>query len=366
MSETSPSADPRAARSVKRGSLLVAALILSSLCWYLAADRLTPYTRQARVQGFVVGVAPRVSGLVTEVWVRNDQRVAAGDPLFQVDPTDYEIALARARAGLADSRARLAAAEAEVETARSRLDAALASLEKARKDAERQQRLHRKDPGAISVRRVEIALATLEEARARVAGARADLKKAREQARGAREKLAAARSEVQKAELDLAHTRVTAGTAGVVTDLRTDTGHYAKKGQPVLTLVATHDLWIQAQYTENNLGHLAPGTPVVFVLDALPGKLFRGEVASIGQGVRGGAEARAGRLPAIANSRNWLRPAQRFPVVIRFDRDQAGLDPTMLRVGGQAEVMAFTGEAGLLAPLGRLFMRVMSWLSYVY
>jgi hypothetical protein len=62
-----------AAESVKRGSLGVLALILLSLSWYFLADRFTPYTSQVRVQGFVVAVAPKVAGLVTEVWVKNDQ-----------------------------------------------------------------------------------------------------------------------------------------------------------------------------------------------------------------------------------------------------------------------------------------------------
>jgi len=366
MTETPSQVDRKAARSVKRGGLLVLSLILFTFAWYLLADRFTPYTSQARVQGFVVGVAPKVSGVITRVWVRNDQEVEAGDPLFQIDRTDYEIALARARARLADARAQLEAAKAAVEVARSKLNSALANEEKARKDAERQLRLHRKDPGAISVRRVEIAQATLKEAEARVAGARADLRKAQEKVRSAEEKLLSARSAVKKAELDLKDTLVTAGSRGVVTDLQADVGRYAKQGQAVMTLVAIHDLWIQAQYTENNLGHLAPGVPVEFVLDALPGRVFQGEVASIGLGVSAGGVPPPGTLPTIQNSRDWLRPAQRFPVVIRFDRDQPGLENHALRVGGQADVIAYTAEAGLLDPLGRLFIRLMGWLSYVY
>ncbi len=359
-------ADQQAARSVKRGSLLVLLLLLLTFLWYLLGDRFTPYTQQARVQGFVVGVAPKVSGILTQVWVKNNQEVAAGDRLFQVDPTNYRIALARAKAKLADARTQLAAAEAAVEAARSKLVSAQANAEKARKDAERQERLYRKDPGAISVRRVEVAQATFEEALARVEGARANLKKAQEHRRGAEEKLVAARAAVQKAELDLKNTLVTAESAGVITDLQADVGHYARQGQAVMTLVAIHDLWIEVQFTENNLGHLVPGTPVEFVLDVFPGRVFHGEVASIGLGVSAGTQPPPGTLPTINNSRDWLRPAQRFPVMVRFDKEQEGLDPRQLRVGGQVDVIAYTDQAGLLEPLGRLFIRFMSWLSYIY
>ena len=358
--------EQKAARSVKRGSTLVLLLILGTFSWYLFADRLTPYTQQARVQGFVVGVAPKVSGILTEVWVKNNQEVEAGQRLFQVDRSSYEIALAQARAGLADARARLAAAKAAVEVARSRLTSALANEEKARKDAERQERLHRKDPGAISVRRVEVAQATLKEAQAKVAGARADLKKAQENARGAEEKLSAAQSTVDKAELDLKNTLVTAETDGVITDLQADVGHYAAQGQAVMTLVAIQSVWIQAQYTENNLAYLEPGTPVEFVLDVQPGKVFRGSVASIGLGVSAGTVPPAGTLPTINNSRDWLRTAQRFPVVVHFDKDQEGLERHQLRGGGQVDVIAYTEEAHLLGFLGKAFIRFMSWMSYIY
>ncbi len=363
---TGSTADQKAARSVKRGSLLVLLLILGTFSWYLLADRFTPYTQQARVQGFVVGVAPRVSGIITGMWVKNDQEVKRGDRLFQVDRSSYEIALAKARAKLADTRAKLAAARAAVEAARSRLTSALANEEKARKDAERQERLHRKDPGAISVRRVEIAQATLKEAQARVAGARAELQKAQENQRSAEEKLSAAQSTVDKAELDLKNTLVTAETDGVITDLQAEVGRYAAQGQAVMTLVAMHNLWIQVQYTENNLGHLEAGTPVEFVLDAQPGKVFKGEIASIGLGVSAGTAPPPGTLPTIGNSRDWLRPAQRFPVVVRFDTEQEGLERHQLRVGGQVDVIAYSGDARLLEMLGKAFIRFMSWISFVY
>ncbi len=365
--ETPPSPEQKARRSVLRGSTLVLLLILVTFVWYLFAERLTPYTQQARVRGFVVGVAPKVSGLVTEVWVRNDQEVQRGERLFQIDRKDYEIALTQAQARLADARTQLAGAEAVIALSRARLTSALARLEKTRKDADRQKRLYRKDPGAISVRRVEIAEASLRESQANVSAARANLRKAQEQKRGAEEKLVSARSRVKKARLDLDSTLVVAESSGVITDLQTDVGHYARKGQAVMTLVATHDLWIEAQYTENNLGHLEKGTPVEFVLDAEPGKVFQGRVESIGLGVSAGAVPPPGTLPTINNNRNWLRQAQRFPVLIRFDREQPGLTGDALRVGGLVEVIAYTEEAGsVLRPLGEFFIHTMSWLSYIY
>ncbi|MGF6814827.1 multidrug resistance efflux pump [Paraburkholderia atlantica] len=117
--------------------------------------------------------------------------------------------------------------------------------------------------------------------------------------------------------------------------------------------------------TENNLGHLKPGTRVEIALDVLPGEVFDGRVRSVGYGVSVGQTTPAGSLPTVQNSRDWLRPAQRFPVIVEFDDgERARLRD--LRVGGQAEVMAFPTQGNPLNPLGHAFIRLMSWLSYVY
>jgi len=353
-------------KSLERGTLLVLALVVLTLLWYLTGDRYTPYSQQARVQAYVVGVAPKVAGVVTRVWVRNNQRVEQDQPLFQIDRQSYEIALLRARADLKNAESKAAAARSSIAVAEARLESALANEEKARKDAVRQEKLYKKDPGAISVRRVEVAQATFKQARAKVSAAEADLQEAIEREKGSRDRLEAARSSVDKARLDLENTLVRASAAGIITDLRVDVGHYAATGKPVMTLVSDNDFWIEAHFTENNLGHLRSGTPVEFVLDALPGKVFSGRVGSIGLGVSAGQAPPPGTLPTIQNSRDWLRQAQRFPVVIDFDTRQDGLDVDALRVGGQAEVIAYSEDAWLLAMLGRLFIRFMSLMSYAY
>jgi multidrug resistance efflux pump len=88
-------------------------------------------------------------------------------------------------------------------------------------------------------------------------------------------------------------------------------------------------------------------------------------VRSVGYGVSVGPNAPPGGLPTVQNSRDWLRPAQRFPVIVEFTQGElSGLRG--VRVGGQAEVMAFPTHGNPLNPLGRLFLHLMSWLSYVY
>jgi len=362
--------DEAAARSVKRGGLVLALVIGSSLLWYLLADRYTPYTSQARVQGYVVGVAPKVAGLVTEVFVSNDSEVGADQPLFQIDRAQYEIAVQKARSDLESARRQVDAGTAGVESARAGLLAAQANADRAQKDQARLARLRKEDPGTISMRRLENSQASLDQARAGVAGAEAEIQRAIEQKGGDVDAdnaiLKAARSAVEKAELDLDNTLVRASTAGIIADLQADVGLFAGTGSPVLTLISLTDVWINAEYTENNLGHLTVGSPVEILFDVLPGEVYQGKVRSIGLGVSPGKSHPPGTLPTIENSRDWLRQAQRFPVIVDFEPVQGGELKRHVRIGAQAEVIGYSEGSSLLNLLGKFYIRLMSWLSYAY
>lgn len=304
------------------------------------------------------------------MWVKNNQEVGAGQPLFEIDPSQYQIALRRAQSDLENARRQVDAGSAGVESARANLRAALANEIKSEKDISRLKRLYEQDPGTVSVRRLEISQATLDQARAKVAAAEADIQRAIEQKGGEDDGnnsiLTSAETAVQKAALDLANTVVKASSRGVITDLRADVGQYAGTGSPVLTLVAIHDVWINAEFTENNLGHLHNGSPVELVFDAVPGRVFSGEVRSIGLGVSGAQPPPPGTLPTVNNNRDWLRQSQRFPVIIGVDPVSDERLRRNLRLGGQVSVIAYGDGHEVLGMLGRLFIRLMSFLSYAY
>jgi multidrug resistance efflux pump len=358
----------RPGKGTRLGMIVVLALIAASLAWYFAADRLTPYTSQARVQAFVVPVAAEVSGVVLKVHVRNNDDVQRGQPLFDIDPAQYRIALQRSRSDYETARRQVNAAQSAVEAARAALQVARANHVYARQDAARLEQIFRRDPGALSIRRVQSAQTTRATTRSQELAAQAELRRAEEAAGESGEdnaQLVSARSAVEKAELDLRHTRVATPSRGLVTDLRTDAGQFLQAGAPAMTLIAVHDLWISADMTENNLGNIEPGDEVAIVLDVMPGKVWKGRVRSVGSGVGSGQPPQAGTLPQIENSRDWLRQAQRFPVAIEFDpSDRRQL--RRVQVGGQADVLVYTADHGLMNWLGAAFIRLMSYLSYVY
>jgi multidrug resistance efflux pump len=315
-----------------------------------------------------VPVAAEVSGTVLKVHVKNNDEVQPGQPLFDIDPTQYRIALERSRSDYESVRLSVNASTASVQAARASLQAAVASRIYAQQDAKRLEQIHAEDPGALSVRRVESAQTNRLTAQSQEKKAEADLRRAQETAGELGEKnaqLLSARAAVEKAELDLKRTQVVAPARGSVTDLRTDVGQFAQVGTPAMTLIAMHDLWISADMTENNLGNIKPGDKVAIVLDVMPGTILKGRVRSVGTGISPGKQSQPGALPEVQNSRDWLRQSQRFPVAVEFDPSERERLQGV-RIGGQADVLIYTGDHSLFNWLAGVFIWVMSYLSYLY
>ena len=202
-----------------------------------------------------------------------------------------------------------------------------------------------------------------------MASAKANLQKAIEGLGPRDEKnpqLLAARAALDKAKLDLQYTRLIAPSDGIVTDLRVDVGNFAATGQPLMTFVGAQKMWVEANLTENNLGHIKPGDAVDLVLDVWPDKTLRGRVRNVTFGVTAAeSTSKPGTLPTVQNARDWLRNAQRFPVLIDFE-DPAEATQLGARVGSQVNVLVYTGEHPILNPLGRFLMWLSALLSYAY
>ena len=352
---------------VRRWTLIVAAVIVALLAWYLAAARLTPFSSQARVQTFVIPIAAEVAGRIISVEVGNNDYVDEGTPLLKVDPRNYELAVIKAEADERQARQDVGGQAAAVDAAAAQVAASRANAKRAELDFTRMQRIFEEDPGAISVRRLESAESSYEQAKSGVVNALANLDKTTREL-GERDeenaRLLAAQSALRQARINLERTVVLAPGRGLVTDLAVDAGNFAAAGQPLMTFIAIHDLWISADFTENNLGNVKPGDPVEIALDVQPGKVYSGTVRNIGWGVSTGKQT-LGALPTVDNDRNWLRDAQRFPVIVDMDDD---LKPGAVgsRVGSQADVIVYTGDGFLLTMVGKFYIRVVSLISYAY
>lgn len=353
---------------VKRWTLVILASCVLLLAWHLRADRTTPYTSQARLHALVVPIAPEASGTITEVMVSNNQPVSSGQVLFQLDRSRYELAVQAAEASLEAARQAVGAAQANVTAARAGVQTALANEDRSRDDFERMRRIREEDPGAISERRLESAEAALKVSSGQVASARAALERALEdlgQEGERNSRILQARASLEQARIDLENTTVRAPDDGVVTGMRLDVGAFVAAGHAQMTFIATHRAWVQADFTENNLGHIVAGDAVDLVFDALPGRVFRGRVREVAFGVDVNT-APLGSLPNIRNDRQWLRDAQRFPVLVDLDPPLDPSERRLLKVGSQVSAIVYTEGHGIMNALGWLQIRLASLLTYAY
>ncbi len=346
-------------------TVLILSILL--LTWYVTADRLTPFTNQARVHTLVVPISPQVAGQIVSVSVKNNQRVKAGQVLFQIDPNTYQLAVDKAEADLQASRQATGASTANIDVAKAKLITAEANRVKAQKDLDRFKRIQKEDSGAISVRRIESAEASLKSTQGRVAAAKANIVVAQENLGLSGEdnsRILQAQSALDQAMLNLSRTTVRAPETGLVTDVRVDAGNFAAAGAPQLTFIAIDNVWVQADFTENNLGHIRPGNEVRIVFDVLPGEIFVGSIREVGFGVALESTP-LGSLPTINNNRDWLRTAQRYPVLVNFPipiRDGR----TDIRVGSQASVVVLTKDNWLFNTLAKLQIWLNSVFTYAY
>ena len=352
---------------VRRWTFIVLAIAALLFAWYLRADRVTPMTSQARVNALVVPIAPEISGTITGVFVANNEAVEAGQELFQIDIVRYQLAVETAQANYDAARQALGAAQANVETARANVDAAKAAVVRSEQDAVRMRNIRAEDPGAISERRLQSAEAALSVSQAQLAASQAQLEKAIQDLGAEGEnnsRILEAQAALGQAEVNLERATVIAPEDGVVTGVRLDKGNFAAAGAPQMTFIATHNIWLQADFTENNLGHIKPGDEASIVFDALPGKVVRGRVREIGYGVAVDT-APLGNLPTIENDPDWLRKAQRYHVLVDFELP-GGAGQAPLKVGSQATVVVYTGRHWVVNPLASLYMRLLSFLTYAY
>jgi len=352
---------------VRKWTLIVLGACVVLMFWYVVADRVTPYTNQARVHALVVPVAADVSGFVTGVAVANNESVSAGQELFRIDPNRYQLAVETAQADLQSARQATGASTANVDAAQASVEAARAGMVRADQDAVRLRRIKEEDPGAISDRRLEQAESALLVSQSQLTASQANLERAIQdlgKVGDENSRILQAQSALDQARLDLARTTVRAPADGLVTDVRLDTGNFASAGAPLMTFVGVQNIWIRADFTENNLGHIDAGDRVEIVFDSLPGRVLSGRVRGAGFGVAVDT-APLGSLPTVDNDRQWLRDAQRFPVDVEFQLAD-GSQRQAIRVGAQASVIVYTGDNWLFNFVGKVYIRISSLLTYAF
>lgn len=305
-------------KSPRRLILLVVIPALAAvlgLFIYLAGGRYAT-TDNAYTKADVINIRPRVAGAVSERLVAENEQVKAGQLLLVLDQKPYEVALAKAEAKLGEVRTTLAALHASYREKQSELQLAMVNRDYAVNEQQRQANLAARKlvaridyDGVSHTRRIsDQQVITLEQDLHRIAESLGgDAAVPIEQHPSYR----AAKAEVEQAQLNLDYTRITAPKDGIVTK-PPEAGEFLAVGSAVMSLVASDNLWVEANFIETDLTHVRVGQTVKVRVDTYPDVTWEGEVQSISPAT--GAEFSV--IPAQNATGNWVKIAQRVPVRI--------------------------------------------------
>jgi len=315
--------------------VVVVVMVIVALVWWLMT-RNQETTDDAFTEGDAVTIAPKVAGYVTELRVKDNQRVKKGDLLVLIDPRDATAQRDQAQAQLGLATAQLHQAQAQLALSKvqypSQRDEAQAQVLKAKADLANAEAAYRRqrgvDPRATTQQNIDSANAQLRSAQAQLASANAQLEVAsqinlqiRQQETNveAREQqVEQARAQLANANLNLSYTEVRAPFDGFVTKRNVQTGTLVQAGTALFSLVSP-DIWVVANFKESQLERMRPGNKVTIGVDAYPDLELEGHIDSIQQG----SGSRFSAFPSENATGNFVKIVQRVPVKIVIDK---GLD----------------------------------------
>lgn len=320
-------------------------LIVIATIFYLTSGRIAS-TDDAYVQAARVDISANIAGRVTRVFVKDNQRVHQGDPLFELDSRDYQIAIREAAAKLAYVQLQFNGLRATYLQRQAEVRAAEAALRYTQSVYARQKILAAH--GIASQAQLDQAQYAVADAEQKLSAVRQEQNNAhallgKSQAAQAHENPAVQQAQaiLQRANLNLSYALVRAPMDGIVS--RSDSlqpGDFIQAAAPLFAVVSRKNVWIEANFKETELTHMRPGQKTTIEVDAYPGRIFHGSVDSFSSGTGSSFSL----LPPENATGNWIKVVQRVPVRIQID----DLDPQQpLPSGLSAVVKVDTGRSRL-------------------
>ncbi|PSJ62887.1 HlyD family secretion protein [Pseudaminobacter soli (ex Li et al. 2025)] len=302
--------------------------------WY-RTGRFVQSTDNAYLRADKVSMAPVVAGQIAEVYVSDNQKVVAGQPLVKIDPRRYELSVREAQGTVNARKADLAKSEADTKQQDALIAQAAADLDNAEHNAELAKReFDRTAPlaarGVESQQKVDQTRIALDQAKSVIRLKSAALDAARQQVSSlkaqieqAHAQLATAEESLRRAELDLEDTVLRSPIEGRVGDRTVQLGQYVQPGTLLLTLVPTDKIYLVANFKETQIAGMREGQPATIHIDAFPQFDMKGVVDSFAPGTG----AQFALLPPENATGNFTKIVQRVPVRIKLDADQKEIPP---------------------------------------
>ena len=321
-------------------------MVAGGLYLYLTGGRYQS-TEDAYLRAAEVAISANVSGRVSEVDVHDNQQVRRGQALFHLDDRPFRIAVEAARAHLQGERLQVESLKADYQQRLADLRSAASALDYGEREYRRQSRLLAS--GISSQSQVDKALLTRSEARQSVAAAKQQITAALAKLGGQPDVAVDAHPLVQQAQaildravLDVSYTRVSAPADGVVTGVEhLQAGSYLSAATSAFALVSSRDVWVEADFKEDQLANMRPGESATVKIDAYPGRTFQAVVTSITPGTG----SQFSILPPENATGNWVKVVQRLDVRLRLE----GTLPAV-RSGLSANVTVDTGSRAAARP----------------
>lgn len=317
------------------GIVVVVMVVVALVWWLLTRNQET--TDDAFTDGDAVTIAPKVAGYVTDLRVKDNQRVKKGDLLVVIDPRDATAQRDQAQAQLGLATAQLHQAQAQLALSKvqypAQRDEARAQVLKAKADLANAEAAYKRqrgvDPRATTQQNIDTANAQLRSAQAQLASAQAQLEVAEQvqlqirqqetNVEAREQQVAQAKAQLETANLNLSWTNVRAPFDGYVTKRNVQTGTLVQAGTALFSLVS-QEVWVTANFKESQLERMRPGNKVTVTVDAWPDMELEGHVDSIQQG----SGSKFAAFPSENATGNFVKIVQRVPVKIVIDK---GLDP---------------------------------------
>lgn len=296
-------------KKVTKRRLLIVGLVLVAIFVAFFVHNALKYqsTDDAYVETTTVQVAPRVSGQIIEVHIDDNQRVKKGDLVAVIDPVDYEIKLEQAQA-------KYEKALLEQKYALSARDAANSEIAAAKADLERYKNLYK--GGAVSKQMLDNAQTKYDNAVARQTSAEQAVMSKTGGLKVADANIKELKAQRDQAKLNLSYTKIYAPQDGTVSSRRVEEGMYVNVGSPLFTIIPD-DIWVVANFKENQLRHMKVGQVVEIKVDTYPDKKFKGKIDSIQRS----SGAKSSMFPPENAVGSFVKIVQRIPVKIVFDEE---------------------------------------------